>query len=324
MRTENYLPNRHRLSVFDLVGNPSGREKGSRGGPAEVQPDMQAGAAFLVVARGCIRNFCLNAALLVDGGSSEAVHRARVALRRLASAVSLFGSLMPDEQRRELRRRLKEVLGPLGEARNLDVFITRCPSDELDMVLLSGRALELRSAAYARLAETLSGPSACRLPVDAVEWIEACAHASPEAEEPVHPYAARHLEKRLRSFRRRSRDLEAASPHCRHRARIAAKKLRYASEFFLPLVADDERRAAKRFIDALKAVQAVLGELNDVRVNGELANRVAVDAPYVAFAAARLARAEQRRGESLVRRAVKARDRFTREEPFWKGWREEA
>ena len=51
--------------------------------------------------------------------------------------------------------------------------------------------------------------------------------------------------------------------HRRHRARIAAKKVRYAIEFFASLY---PRRAVRHYVDALTELQDDLGWPNDAVV----------------------------------------------------------
>jgi CHAD domain-containing protein len=50
------------------------------------------------------------------------VHQARIALRRLRSALSLFRAVLPLNQVRMFQTRLRALAATLGEARDLDVM----------------------------------------------------------------------------------------------------------------------------------------------------------------------------------------------------------
>jgi CHAD domain-containing protein len=75
-------------------------------------------------------------------------------------------------------------------------------------------------------------------------------------------WAAKILEKRWLALRKRCRNFAKLNPEERHMARIAAKKMRYAADAFIPLYG---KRGA-RFIDALAALQNSLGSANDAHV----------------------------------------------------------
>ena len=75
------------------------------------------------------------------------------------------------------------------------------------------------------------------------------------------------LEKAQRRLRKRIEGLDENDAPARHRVRIAAKKARYAAEFFHDLLPG---KAAKRYIRALSALQDKLGLLNDLAVAGTL------------------------------------------------------
>ena len=66
-------------------------------------------------------------------------------------------------------------------------------------------------------------------------------------------------------LKKRGRGLKHLDPHTRHRARIAAKKLRYGAEFFAGLYHKKKaRRRQEKFGDALSDLQDHLGALNDL------------------------------------------------------------
>jgi CHAD domain-containing protein len=86
-------------------------------------------------------------------------------------------------------------------------------------------------------------------------------HESAESgETDLAKFAAAVLQKRHRQLKKRGKHLTTLSPAERHAVRIAAKKLRYAAEFFSSLYPDKRTR---KYIGALAALQDVLGAFND-------------------------------------------------------------
>src|SRR5258708_29075569 len=97
--------------------------------------------------------------------------------------------------------------------------------------------------------------------------------------------AAATLAKRDRQLRKRSKRLRHLAPADRHRARLAAKKLRYAAEFFAALYRGGR---ATRYIEALARLQGALGKLNDLATAERLLDELVpagTTAPGVAHAA---------------------------------------
>src|SRR4051812_42557814 len=55
----------------------------------------------------------------------EHVHRLRVATRRAAAALKLYGECLPQKSVRWFKKRLRQIRRAAGEARDLDVLIQR-------------------------------------------------------------------------------------------------------------------------------------------------------------------------------------------------------
>jgi CHAD domain-containing protein len=94
--------------------------------------------------------------------------------------------------------------------------------------------------------------------------------------------------------------------------RIAAKKLRYATEFFAPLYPRKRTRAYRR---ALADLQQVLGEFNDASVAPRVVAAVAGPAAPATAAMAAWAAA---RSVALEPAIVAAWRAFAKARPFWK------
>jgi triphosphatase len=206
-----------------------------------------------------------NIELLLNHDDPEYVHQARVALRRVRSAIRLF-----DGEERDVPHGLSDELRwfahVLGAARDWDVIAGEVlPSlgDAIDadaLKLLVAKAnlrsqqahanirKAARSSRYAEL--ILNGEKWCMTPVPAgsVLFVDAAA--------PALKRAAKKLFKQARFF-------AALSPPQRHQVRILAKRLRYALDLFAVAL---PKTATERYIDALAELQDVLGQLNDAAV----------------------------------------------------------
>ena len=63
--------------------------------PLALNADVRLSDAFKCAIHACIRQFRLNEALLVENRDPRALHQARVAVRRMRSAFSIFRPIWP-------------------------------------------------------------------------------------------------------------------------------------------------------------------------------------------------------------------------------------
>ena len=275
--------------------------------PVRLDPAMDAADGFAAIASACIRHFRLNEPLLLETGGAEALHQARVALRRLRSAFSSFKSLLADDPQAEtLRRSLRWLAGELGAVRDLDVLIPKLDGADRE------RLVEARRVAWGDARTALESVRARELMIDLAEWLAIgtwrTRPADPRhASRPLREAAADMLAHHRRRLKRRGHDLASLSDHDRHRARIEAKKLRYASEFFAALwTGKRETKRHARFVGALETLQDHLGALNDRAVAADLLARhdIVSDHP--------------RKGRKrLLRQAERALGTLMEVKPFW-------
>lgn len=259
---------------FNLIG-PAVRSV--KAGPVELAPDMSAAKAFRHIAGACLRHFRLNEAL-VGQRNDEALHQARVALRRLRSALSIFREIVADGRCEHLRGEVRWLAGELAAARNLDVLGARCDTEEARAKLRRARAEAYRAAESALALERSR-----TLMLDLSEWIAVGEWTLRPDEgglrgQPAAGFARLALDRLCRKVRKGGRDLGGLDDEARHELRKDAKKLRYAVEFFSSLF-DGGRRddRYRRFVKALAALQDRLGELNDVAVAPEILSRIGLD-----------------------------------------------
>jgi CHAD domain-containing protein len=101
---------------------------------------------------------------------------------------------------------------------------------------------------------------------------------------PVDDFAATILAKRSKKVVKRACKVAELDPQARHKLRIAAKKLRYACEFFAGAFTGAKRDARRQHMcKVLKSLQGSLGTLNDIEVHKRLATTIARSGKHSAF-----------------------------------------
>lgn len=307
-----------------------------RAEPVKLAPGATAASAFRAIAHGCIRQIRVNEDLLLQTPDVEALHQLRVGVRRLRSAMSLFSALLKDPQSRQIRDGLKQLTGPLGAARDLDVLLTetlvderRRRPDEIGLLNLEKQLESDRTKAYGEALAMLRSPEWRRFLFDVLAWINAGDWLAPEVERArgnlhvdARHFAAATLDKRHRQIRKRGRRLDEISVEERHRVRIAAKKLRYGVEFFESLF-EGKKKTKRRatFLKMLKALQKHLGALNDIATAQDLVSEAATTRTKgrsAIFAAGMTSADVDVRTGELLRASRKARKRLVKQRPFWR------
>jgi triphosphatase len=227
--------------------------------------------AFRNIALGCLEHFQRNEPGLLDGSDPEFVHQARVALRRLRSAIKLFAPVLPPEFVAAYGQTWQTLASALGEARNWDVFLSETLPpiqaafpENTDLHRLRNEGKRRAKGARQAISRLLIGREYPRLLVEFTAAIYALSDILPI---PLVDFAR----DRIRSHTRRARKLAQAHATLntaeRHRMRICFKKLRYSLEFFEGLL-PKKRLAA--YLAALSQLQDELGLINDQITAGEL------------------------------------------------------
>lgn len=238
---------------------------------------MTAASALQAIGFACLRHHRLNVPLVLDHRDATALHQARVALRRLRSALTIHKSLFVDRTLPRLNAELRWLAAELGKARDIDVLLKRTGQEEL-----RARLLEARATVYEEVSITLQSTRSRRLMIDLVEWLSMGEWLRDDANAkarttPVLGFAARTLRKMRKKVKRQGHDLDALDDESRHELRKSAKKLRYATEFFAALYhRKRDRRRFKRFLAALEGLQDSLGDLNDLSAASETLRRLGI------------------------------------------------
>lgn len=225
----------------------------------------------------------------------DAVHRMRVATRRLRSALATFRPLFEAGAGDPLREELKWLAGELGHARDAEVMREHLLAavDDLpaDLVLGPVQARldhELRQTyrqAHDRLLAELDGSRYLAL-LDALDAFLAAPPFSAAADRPAGPELRRLTRRSLRRVEAAMTAAHAPEPIAPdagpsgagdarlHEVRKAAKRARYAAEAVAPVVG----RPARRFAKQMSVLQETLGDHQDALVAQDRLRELAVQA----------------------------------------------
>ena len=299
-----------------------------RFGSHPLDPDLGAVEAFRVLARRCLRQLSLNAELIAGGARQEATHQARTALRRLRVAVGLFAGFLDPVRAQMLKADLRWLTGELAPARNLDVMIEETfqrrahEIADLEAAAAFGRALiEAQEQAHARARAALAAPRFRLLLIDAARWIETGMRPEPPPKTPdprIADYARKSLERRRHGLVSGLGKLDWDDALARHEARILAKKMRYAAEFFVGLGPKDRAHAFRPFVKALAELQEKLGGLNDLVVAETLTPALlAQEGEGIAYAAGLIVGRNAAGADKLIKQSRRAARKFEEAPPWW-------
>jgi len=306
----------------------------------DLTPKRSAHAAFQSIARACLHQLCANTGPL-RAGDAEGLHQARVSIRRLRAAISLFSTMLHDKQTDRIKRELKWLTGEFGPAREADVFMERAVKPVLEaddkahgVSKLRDDVQERRNAEFARARSAVDAARFRALALDVATWIETGdwmhsddARKDLSGKATIVETAAEQLNRHWKKLVKRGKNLDVLSTRQRHKLRIAAKKLRYASEFFSGVFPGKKAaRRRKRFIAGLKELQACLGDLNDIVLNQRISASLVSSATtgecdnaaaWKVFAAGRLCGREEARFSSVMKTATRAHKVFAGAKRFW-------
>ena len=262
--------------------------------PVQLKSGMRAEEALKALAASCIAQIQGNEAGVTQGSDPEHLHQMRVGLRRLRSLLRLFedAAPLPEGMDQELRWLGEE----LGSARDWEVLaedtlsqLMHAHPGEPVLLPLQQAALAEARARRATAGEALGAVRYARLMLRLIAWLHGerwRQDAAPEQQQaldaPVKGFARRVLKQGERRMARRGRKLAAADAPARHRLRIAAKRMRYATEFFASLYSPHQVRP---FVRALSSLQDTLGQLNDAAVTRKALRELAAQQPAQALGA---------------------------------------
>lgn len=258
----------------------------------------------------------------VRRGESEGVHNARIACRRLRTALATFRPLLDREQTDPIRDEIGWLAGELSDARDAIVVGERLRGllEQEPAELVVGPVARRLHAGYGSIADVPDAMCseryfALRHDLDRLvadpPW---SGDADLAARDVLPPLVGRDWQ-RLRQRYDACADADDRDVAL-HEVRKAAKRLRYAAETVRPVVGKDAKRLAK----AAKALTSYLGERQDTVVCRAhlraLADAAAADGEPT-FTYGRLHALEQERAEELDRGLPQVWDRLTGPATRW-------
>lgn len=235
-----------------------------------IDSDDDIAEAFTRTAADCFEQIAINTEAVRRLDDPEAAHQLRVGLRRLRSALTIFGPLLESSRAAALTEGAKWLAAEVGrlrdvEACGLDIVAPQATAypDEASLSFiqtgLHRRAETLRSD----LREVLAGERVQAFLFDLASFAALpawSAGAEPAASPSAREFAATALDTCWRKVRKRARKIETLSEEQRHELRKTLKRLRYAVEFLAGYFAAKRTRP---FLKRLKSLQTVFGQLND-------------------------------------------------------------
>lgn len=229
---------------------------------------ISAGEAFRACLRSCLdEHLPPNESRWLAAKHADNLHQTRVSWRRARAAMSLFRPLL-DEAGLDLKVRMREIVLPLGPARDADVLLARAVDEEWpagDVRKLRGR----RRGTYAVANALLRSPQWREIKTDLGAWLDApdwLAEDEVLRDGPARSVTDPALAKRHRRLVAAGDQLPTMPAHDLHRVRIEGKKLRYGCEFFAGLYADSPGSPPADYAEKLSAMQDAFGAANDLAV----------------------------------------------------------
>jgi CHAD domain-containing protein len=230
--------------------------------------------------------------LAVRRDRPDAVHKMRVTVRRLRSALQAFTEIVSEPGTRHLRAELKWLGGELGGARDIEVLAGHLHAElaaaPLELVLGPAQArvtahfAPLEASSRQAVLDAL-GSDRYRALRTELALLLGDPPLTPKAAEPAGTVLPAAIGRAYRRTRRRMRRA-AQAPSGRqrdvalHETRKAAKRARYTAEAATPALGKKAGKKAHRFAKRMKNVQSVLGAHQDAVLAGAAAREIGVQA----------------------------------------------
>lgn len=259
--------------------------------PSALHGQMDVPTAFAALAHQCLRQLQANESGVLDEAAPapEFVHQARIAIRRLRSAIDFFAPLLPRIFLDRYSPAWRNVGIALAAARDWEVMRDETLPTLGRLDSGSGTAAALRARLDAHIERMLERaraqcraaflhPGYSRLLLEFSAELYAWQHppasdsAQPNEWPPLPAFMRARLKRAAKVVRKRAAAAvknrpERLGAQQTHRLRIAVKKLRYGLEFACPLLPEP---TTTRYREALSRLQDTLGILNDLNTTEQL------------------------------------------------------
>lgn len=244
-----------------------------------LSPRAGVAQALQAILDNCLQHMQRNEQAVIEGDDPETLHQMRVGLRRLRSALKLFEQAAPCPP--ALNADIEWLGQQLGAARDAEVLLTDTlprihanPGGRNGLLALQQLALETAQAQRKAAAAALLSPRYTFILLSLGLWMQRLPHTVADA--PLGEFAQRTLQRLHKRLLKRAAAIDDSAPASLHRTRIAAKRVRYALEFFHTLYGS---KRARRYLKAVAAIQSELGQHNDLVVADDLLRNMAEQHP---------------------------------------------
>lgn len=255
--------------------------------PTALRREMSVADAFGTIVFGCIGHLQRNEEGVLGSEDIEYVHQARVAVRRLRSAFTIFRPAFARELFEPQLGKLRDLASALGNARDWDVLMTEtlpgvCEAlpGEAGLHELMERCASLRTAARDAARNALGSKDHTILLLELTglflraPWNAAHDETAAQRDLPLTDFAEAVLDRRHRKVMREGARLGELDAAQLHQLRLRIKKLRYSAEFFASLYG---RKDVRDYVSALSGLQELLGHLNDAATADRIAGALRDD-----------------------------------------------
>ncbi|HWZ47190.1 MAG TPA: CHAD domain-containing protein [Herbaspirillum sp.] len=264
----------------------------------KLSPKSNVAQGLRAIIVNCLAQIQGNETGVAHGNDPESVHQMRIGLNRLLSALGVFSDVITCP--RTLHAELKWLTRELGAVRDWEVLagvtlpdIIAAHSGQPELLRLQKACMQRAQNKRRHIAAVINSIRYSRLILSCGNWAHGTdfgMHSSSpmhkKLAQPLAKFAMKILEQRHKKLQKKIRLLRDAeandTPQVQHQLRKAAKKSRYAIEFFKSLF------PAKRLQPCLKTLttfQAVSGRMNDASVAMELLHSLGEERAYLAQAA---------------------------------------
>lgn len=235
--------------------------------PVALDAALSPPAALHHITAACLDHLHCNYEGAAFSEDPEYIHQMRVALRRLRAALRLFRPQLPPGMEAEVKSDLMDVMKSLADARDLDVLlqeiitpVVQTMPGEPRIEALAAAAASRRQAARASAVAHLRSPHYGNAVLRVMAELERMPADRPAAAD-LRSFVPRQLGKLHRRVIALAQAADVADPPSLHRLRIGIKRLRYATEFFAPLL---QAHRTSTLTWRLANLQDRLGQLNDL------------------------------------------------------------
>lgn len=308
-----WLDTRSKAERGDLLAGGETVAAPARAASVELGPDMSGHAAWQRVLASCADQIIGNASQIASAEHLAGhVHQLRVGLRRLRSALRLFEEEGADAT---LAEPAAALFRRLGSARDAAVIESEFGTDLIAALRAEGMAKDAEllpsSGVPESPAEVLREPGAQLFLLDLLAASQVRPPVDDAPASPLRDRLARRLSRWHRVVQQDVMRFTELDDAALHRLRKRAKRLRYGAEFAGSLF---ERRALRRFLRTMDALQDRLGAITDTLMATRAFREAADVNGHRAFALGWLAA----RRAALIHGAARELKAFRKVERFWK------